>query len=122
MAFKLNRYKPLPGIASGGKLNKSLSFKVERKNLEPGVLGQAYHDKMVIDSSVKPNTREYYEIAKHEAQHIKDMRSGKAAFADKWVRWEGKTYPRKDGQIKHNGTWKDEGDASFPWEKSANKA
>ena len=50
------------------------------------------------------------------------MQSGRAAFGDDWVRWEGKTFARKDGKIKYNGTWKEEGDKSFPWEKSAQKA
>ena len=122
MAFKLNRYKPIPGIASEGRLKKSLSFKVEHKDLEPGVLGEAYPNKVVISKDVKQNTPEYDKVMRHEAQHVKDMQSGRAGFGEDYVRWEGKTFARKNGKIKYNGTWKEEGDKSFPWEKSANKA
>ena len=122
MAFKLGKYKPLPGIASGGKLKKSLKFKIQHKELGPGVMGEAYPNKIVIDKDIKPGTKQYGKVLRHEAQHVKDMQSGRAAFGDDWVRWEGKTFARKDGKIKYNGTWKEEGDKSFPWEKSAQKA
>lgn len=122
MAFKLGKYKPLPGIASGGKLKKSLKFKIQHKELGPGVMGEAYPNKVVIDKDIKPGTKQYGKVLRHEAQHVKDMQSGRAAFGDDWVRWEGKTFARKDGKIKYNGTWKEEGDKSFPWEKSAQKA
>ena len=122
MAFKLGKYKPLPGIASGGKLKKSLKFKIQHKELGPGVMGEDYPNKVVIDKDIKPGTKQYGKVLRHEAQHVKDMQSGRAAFGDDWVRWEGKTFARKDGKIKYNGTWKEEGDKSFPWEKSAQKA
>jgi hypothetical protein len=119
MAFKLGKYKPLPGIASGGKLKKSLKFKIEHKDLGPGVMGEAYPNKVVVDNDVKKGTPEYNRVVKHEAQHVKDLQSGRAAFGDDYVRWEGKTYARKSGMIKYNGKWKEEGDKSFPWEKVA---
>jgi len=119
MAFKLNRYKPIPGIASGGRLKKSLSFKVERKDLGQGILGEAYPNKVVVDDSVKPGSKLDKKVMSHEAQHVKDLQSGRAAFGDDYVRWEGKTYARKSGKIKYNGKWKEEGDTSFPWEKVA---
>ena len=40
MAFKLGN-KPLPGIAREGNVNKKHKFKVERKNLADGILGEA---------------------------------------------------------------------------------
>ena len=85
-------------------------------------MGEAYPNKVVIDKDIKPGTKQYGKVLRHEAQHVKDMQSGRAAFGDDWVRWEGKTFARKDGKIKYNGTWKEEGDKSFPWEKSAQKA
>ena len=91
MAFKLGKYKPLPGIASGGKLKKSLKFKVQHKELGPGVMGEAYPNKIVVDDDIKKGTPEYKRVVKHEAQHVKDLQSGKAAFGDDYVRWEGKT-------------------------------
>ena len=121
MAFKLGN-KPLPGIARGGDINKKHGFKVERAKLSDGILGEAHPGRVVVDESVKQGSAEEKKVISHEGQHVKDMDSGKAAFGDDWVRWEGKTYQRKDGKIKYNGKWKDEGDHSFPWEKSAMKA
>tara|TARA_R110000823_G_scaffold42024_1_gene110325 strand:+ start:471 stop:1106 length:636 start_codon:yes stop_codon:yes gene_type:complete len=121
MAFKLGN-KPLPGIAREGNINKKHKFKVERKKLAPGINGEAFPGKVVVDKSIKPGSAKDKIVISHEGQHVKDMASGKAAFGDDWVRWEGKTYQRKDGKVKYNGKWKNEGDHSFPWEKSAMKA
>jgi hypothetical protein len=121
MAFKLGN-KPLPGIARKGNINKKHGFIVERAKLGDGILGEAHPGRVVIDESIEEGSAEEKRVISHEGQHVKDMDSGKAAFGDDWVRWEGKTYARKDGQIKYNGKWKDEGDSSFPWEKSAMKA
>jgi len=121
MAFKLGN-KPLPGIAHGGKLNKKHGFKIERKKLEDGVLGEAHPGRVVVDKGVEPGSAQERKVISHEAQHVRDMDSGKAAFGDDWVRWEGKTYQRKDGKIKYNGTWNEEGWEGFPWEQSAMKA
>jgi len=121
MAFKLGN-RPLPGIAREGNINKKHKFKVERKKLAPGINGEAFPGKVVVDKSIKPGSAKDRIVISHEGQHVKDMASGKAAFGDDWVRWEGKTYQRKYGKVKYNGKWKDEGDHSFPWEKSALKA
>jgi hypothetical protein len=121
MAFKLGN-RPLPGIARGGNVDKKHGFKVERAKLGNGILGEAHPGKVVVDESVKQGSAQEKKVLAHEGQHVKDMDSGKAAFGDDWVRWEGKTYKRKDGKIQYNGKWKDEGDHSFPWEKSAMKA
>ena len=61
-------------------------------------------------------------VVAHEAVHAKEIKSGRIAYGDDWVRSDGNTYPRKDGMIKYNGEWKPEGDSSFPWEKRAEKA
>mgnify|MGYP003677378215 FL=1 len=121
MAFKLGN-RPLPGIAREGNINKKHKFKVERKKLAPGINGEAFPGKVVVDKSITPGSAKDKIVISHEGQHVKDMASGRAAFGDDWVRWEGKTYQRKDGKVKYNGKWKDEGDHSFPWEKSAMKA
>ena len=114
------RYKPLPGIAGGDKLRKGVEFKVQRKQLEPGVLGEAYPNKVVINKDVPVGSKQYKQVMKHEAKHVHDMQVGRAGFNEKYVKWEGKLYPRKDGMIKYKGKWMQEGDSSFPWEKSAN--
>ena len=39
-----------------------------------------------------------------------------------WIQEQNKKYPRKDGYIKYNGKWVEEGNKNFPWEKRAYKA
>ena len=58
----------------------------------------------------------------HEGQHMDDMASGKLAYGDDYIRYNGRTFHRKNGKINYNGSWKPEGDKSFPWEKRAYKA
>ena len=121
MGFKLGS-KPYP-VASGGAITSKFGFKVKKGvNLDDGILGEAHPGEVHISKDVEEGSALEKKVLSHEGQHVKDMDSGKAAFGDDWVRWEGKTYARKDGQIKYNGTWKDEGDNSFPWEQSAIKA
>ena len=49
------------------------------------------------------------------------METGQLGYDDNSVTWRGNKYPRKDGKIKYKGSWKPEGDKSFPWEKLAYK-
>jgi len=49
------------------------------------------------------------------------METGELGYNDNSVTWRGNKYPRKDGKIKYKGSWKPEGDKSFPWEKLAYK-
>ena len=123
MAFKLNKYKPLPGIAHGGNIIKKHKFKIEHKDLDKGVVAEAVNaNKIIIDKDVPKGSKLYKQAVAHEAVHAKEIKSGRIAYGDDWVRADGKTYPRKDGMIKYNGKWKPEGDSSFPWEKRAEKA
>ena len=121
-AFQLGN-KPLPGIAREGNINKKHKFKVERTNLEDGVLGEARMDGTVqVDNSVEPGSAQDKKVIAHESVHAEEIASGKIEYRDDYVRDGNNTYHRKDGQIKYNGKWKDEGDSSFPWEKRAIKA
>ena len=53
---------------------------------------------------------------------MKDMKSGKLAYGDDYIEWNGKQYKRKDGMINYKGAWLEEGYKDFPWEKVAYKA
>ena len=122
MAFKLGN-KPLPGIAHGGDINKKHKFKIEHKKLGKGVTAEAISEnKIVIDKDVPKDSKLYKEAIAHEAVHAKEMAEGRIAYGDDWVRSDGKTYPRKNGKIKYNGEWHEEGSSAFPWEQRAMNA
>jgi len=122
MAFKMG-YKPLPGIAHGGSINKKHKFKIEHKDLDEGVVAEAISaDKIVIDDNVPKDSKLYKEAIAHEAVHAEEMGEGKIAYGDDYVRDGNKTYHRKDGKIKYNGAWHKEGSEVFPWEQRAMKA
>ena len=122
MAFKWQR-KSLPGIARGGNINKKHKFKVERKNLADGILGEANMDGSIyVDKSVKPGSAQDKKIIAHEGVHAKEIASGKIEYGDDYVRDGNSTFHRKDGKIKYNGKWHEEGSNVFPWEKRAVKA
>jgi len=122
MAFKWQR-KSLPGIARGGNINKKHRFKVERKNLADGILGEANMDGSIyVDKSVKPGSAQDKKIIAHEGVHAKEIASGKIEYGDDYVRDGNSTFRRKDGKIKYNGKWYEEGSDVFPWEKRAKKA
>jgi hypothetical protein len=98
-------------------------WKVIKKKLGHGILGEANNDGTIfIDKSIPNGSKKEKEVVAHETKHMDDMASGKLAYGDDYIRYNGKTYHRKDGMINYNGKWKPEGDKSFPWEKTAYKA
>ena len=93
------------------------------KKLGKGILGEANNDGSIyVDESLKPGSKKYNEVVSHEKAHMDDMSSGTLAYSNDWIRYKGKTYPRKNGKIKYDGKWKIEGHGDFPWEKRANKS
>jgi len=111
---------PLPGVTHGANTHK---LKVEHKDLKAGITAEAISaNKIVIDKDVPKDSKLYQQALVHEAVHAKEIAEGRIAYGDDWVRSDGKTYPRKDGKIKYNGTWHEEGSDAFPWEQRAMKA
>ncbi len=132
MAFKLGRARQ--PLASGGVVNKKLSFKtsdasvsgnpVIRKKLDEGILGEANMDGSIfISDKIQPGSSEENQVLIHEMRHATDMKLGKLAYNDDSVYYDGITYPRETingkDMIKVDGKWKEAGD-DFPWEKTAN--
>ena len=132
MAFKLGRARQQ--VASGGNINKKLSFKsyeasvsgtpVIRKKLDEGILGEANMDGTIyVSDKVQPNSQEERQVLLHEMRHATDMKLGKLAYNDDSVYYDGVTYPRETingkDMIKVDGKWKEAGD-DFPWERTAN--
>ena len=105
------------------KVRTSKNTPIIRKNLDKGILGEANNDGSIfIDKSVKPGSALEKRVINHEKKHADDMASGILDYGDDWVRYKNKTYHRRDGKIKYNGSWHEEGSNKFPWEKRAKKA
>jgi len=137
MGFKLGTAKQ--PYAVSGEIRTKLRFDREggdpdasvpgtpviRKDLEPGVLGEANMDGSIyISNELKPGSAEERETINHEMRHATDMKIGKLEYADDYIKYNGETFPRttikgKDA-ILVDGKWKEAGDTGFPWEMDAN--
>ena len=105
------------------KIRTPKNTKIVRKDLDPGILGEANMDGSIfIDKDVPKGSALEKRVIRHESVHAKEMKRGKIAYGDDYVRDGNKTYHRKDGKIKYNGKWHEEGSNVFPWEKRAKKA
>ena len=98
---------------------------VIRKNLAPGILGEANMDGSIyISNKVEPDSFEERQVLNHEMRHATDMKIGKLEYGDHHIRYNGETFQREtiDGRdmILVDGVWKEAGDEGFPWENEAN--
>ena len=136
MAYKLGKgYKP---YMTNGNIRAKLRFSQEaggdasvpgtpviRKPLGEGIMGEANMDGSIfINENIVPGSAEEREVVNHEMRHSTDMRIGKLAYGDNFVKYNGMTYPRvtingKD-MIIVDGVAKEAGSEGFPWEKDAN--
>ena len=126
MAFKLG--KSNGPIIQGGKMKSKLFFNKEetsipgtpivRKNLGGSILGEANDDGSIfLDNKVVPGSEEETHILIHEMVHLTDMKTGKLAYEDDFIKWDGEEFARKDGKIFYNDEWVPEGSKDFPWEE-----
>ena len=108
-------------------IKRSDNVSVNKKDPGYGALAQANMDGSIdVDPSISINSPLGRRILKHEQCHIDQIESGRAAYGDNWVMWEGKTYIRK----KENGVSvidgpngrRPEGHANHPWEAEAIQA
>ena len=136
MAYKLGKgYKP---YMTNGNIRTKLRFSQEaggdasvpgtpviRKPLGEGIMGEANMDGTIfINENIVPGSAEEKEVVNHEMRHATDMKIGKLAYGDNFVKYDGMTYPRvtmngKD-KIIVDGVAKEAGDHDFPWENDAN--
>ena len=139
--FKLGRSRQ--PYAVNGEIKNKLKFHQEsgdpdisvpgtpiiRKDLEDGILGEANADGSIYlsNKSMPGSLQERYTL-KHEMIHAKDMKKSpnKLSYEDDYIRYNGRTYPRKNIKGKdmildvEKGKWKEAGSHDFPWEKDAN--
>ena len=135
MGYKLGKaYKP---YMTNGSLRTKLRFGDEagetsipgtpiiRKPLDAGIMGEANMDGSIyINNNIIPGSKEERQVLNHEMRHSTDMRIGKLAYSDDFVRYNGITYPRKTingkDMIIVDGVAKEAGSHDFPWENDAN--
>jgi hypothetical protein len=136
MGFKLGKGKR-PAMY-GGTIRSKMRFGQEaggdasvpgtpviRKPLGEGILGEANMDGSIyINENIVPGSKEEAQVLNHEMRHATDMKIGKLAYGDDFVKWNGNIYPRQDingkDMIKVDGQWKEAGTHDFPWEEEAN--
>ena len=124
MAFKLpmqNRLNQNKGRFTHSGEEAAPGTPIIRKKLESGVLAEANNDgTMFVDQSVEPGSDLERHVLRHEMQHMTDMKTGKLAYDDHTVTWDGQSYPRLDGGfILYEGRKLPEGDPALPWEYRA---
>ena len=98
---------------------------VIRKPLGEGIMGEANMDGTIfISDKIVPGSKEEKEVINHEMRHSTDMRVGKLAYGDNFVKYNGETYLRKTingkDMIIVDGVAKEAGSHDFPWENDAN--
>ena len=137
MGFKLGTERGLE--VTGGEIRNKIRFHQEagdpdasvpgtpviRKNLEPGVMGEANMDGSIyISNKIVPGSEEERQVLIHEMPHATSIKIGKLEYADDYIKWNGETFPREtiDGKdmIQVDGKWKEAGHKGFPWENEAN--
>jgi hypothetical protein len=88
------------------------------KKLGGGIMGEANNDGTIfLTDKIDPNSQKAKEVIMHEMVHMTDMKIGKLAYDDNYIKWNGEIYDRKDGKIFYNDQWVPEGSKDFPWEK-----
>ena len=97
---------------------------VIRKDLEPGVLGEANMDGTIyISNELEPGSFEERQTINHEMKHATNMKICKEGYTDDYVMYNGEKFPRETingkDMILVYGEWKEAGDEGFPWERHA---
>ena len=108
-------------------IKNSKNVTIFRKHMGDGSLAQANMDGSIdVDPSVNLDSRFGRRVIAHEAKHLHDMETGRAAYGDTWVMREDNIYMRgEESGVKYidgpNGRWP-EGHPNHPWEAEAIQA
>tara|TARA_R110002020_G_scaffold19629_1_gene67592 strand:+ start:1665 stop:2120 length:456 start_codon:yes stop_codon:yes gene_type:complete len=126
--FKMGSSPRYDGSFNARTPNKPLSFKgrankqgeINTVSLEGDALAEANMDGSIsVDPSLDLSSAFGKKTIKHEKEHLKQIDSGRAAYDDNWVMWEGKLYIRQNGMIDGPNGKFPEGDNNHPWEQEA---
>ena len=136
MAFKLGTERG--NYAVSGEIRTKMRFHQEaggdasvpgtpviRKDLEPGISGEANMDGSIyISNNIVPGSEQERHTVSHEMRHATDIKLGKLEYSDNYIKYNGETFPRETikgkDMILVEGKWKEAGHTGFPWEMDAN--
>tara|TARA_R100001082_G_scaffold84514_1_gene51128 strand:- start:425 stop:838 length:414 start_codon:yes stop_codon:yes gene_type:complete len=91
-----------------------------RTNLEGETIAEANMDGSIsIDADIPVDSELFDRAIKHEQEHLDQIESGRAAYNDNVVMWEGKLYLRNRGFIDGPAGNLPEGHPDHPWEQEA---
>ena len=98
---------------------------VIRVPLEEGIMGEANMDGSIfVNENIVPGSYVDRQVIAHEMRHATDMKVGKLAYGDDYIKYNGETFMRQTingkDMINVDGQWKEAGDGGFPWENDAN--
>jgi len=98
---------------------------VIRMPLDEGIMGEANMDGTIyINENIVPGSSEERQVVIHEMRHATDMRTGKLAYDDDHIMYNGERFDRETinglDMIKVDGEWREAGDTDMPWEVDAN--
>ena len=128
MAFKMKRTKAtFPFKGEDHDFLHEGDYKIVRKDLDEGVLGEAENGKTInIDVSIPKGSKKEKEVITHEVHHQEEMKDGDLSYDDDSVTDEiaNKTYTRENGNLIDDETGEvyEEGDDDLPHEQRAYKA
>ena len=89
--------------------------------LARGEAGQAHRDGTIeVDPNLTPIERQ--KTIDHEMEHVRQMEEDGLDYDDDYVYYKGKKHMRRNGKIRYNGRWHEEGGKKLPWEAEAYKA
>ena len=122
MAFKLGGESRNFGKESKNRFNTDdvsvPGVDVIRKDLDPGIDAEANNDGTIfIGSHIEPGSTQERKVLMHEMKHMVDMQTGKLAYDDDSITWNGEEHKRHRGMVEYEGKWLPEGSTEFPWEK-----
>ena len=118
MGFKLKNQQFSARGRFGANNEAAPGTPLLRKKLDKGVVAEANNDgTMFVSDNIEPGSPEEREALIHEMVHMTDMKTGKLAYTDETVKWNGEVFPRKKGKILFENEWLPEGSKNFPWEK-----
>ena len=124
MAFKLpmqNKLQQNTGRFTHSSEEAAPGTPIIRTDLAPGIMAEANNDGSIfVSNKLVPGSEGEREVLLHEMQHVTDMKTGKLAYTDDVIMWNGNNYQRlPKGKVMFEGKKYKEGDKNLPWEAAA---